>query len=135
MSYEVGAIASLRAEHAMPVEGPEGELHAHDYRIEVVATRERLDDRGMVVDLDVLRAVMASVLDPLRDADLAPIAPPEAEGVTVEVFARWIHDAIADRLAHEGAGSLRVRVWESETEFAGYEAALETDAVAPDARP
>ena len=47
----------MRALHVMPdVEGPEGELHTHDYRIEVVVECERLDDRGMVCDLDVLEA-------------------------------------------------------------------------------
>jgi 6-pyruvoyltetrahydropterin/6-carboxytetrahydropterin synthase len=120
MSYEVGAVTRLRAMHLMPVEGPEGELHAHDYRIEVVASRGTLDARGMVVDLDVLRAATASILDPFREADLGPIAPPEAHGVTVEVFARWVFEALAARLAAEGAERLGVRVWESENEFAGY---------------
>jgi 6-pyruvoyltetrahydropterin/6-carboxytetrahydropterin synthase len=126
MSYEVGAATPLRAMHVMPVEGPEGELHAHDYRVEVVARRAELDERGMVVDLDVLRATMGSILEPLRGTDLGSIAPAATEGVTVEVFARWIHDGLADTLAGEGAESLRVRVWESETEFAGYAADLGT---------
>lgn len=124
MTYEVGAATSLRAMHAMPLEGPEGELHAHDYRVEVVATRSELDARGMVVDLDILRAAMGAVLEPLRDTDLGSIAPAGAEGVTVEVFARWVHDALADTLAAEGARTLRTRVWESGTEFAGYAADL-----------
>jgi 6-pyruvoyl tetrahydropterin synthase-like protein len=42
----------------------------------------------------------------------------------VEVFARWVHDALAETLAAEGAETLRVRVWESENEFAGYAADL-----------
>jgi 6-pyruvoyltetrahydropterin/6-carboxytetrahydropterin synthase len=134
MSYEVGAVSSLRAMHVMPVEGPEGELHSHNYRVEAVACRTALDARGMVVDLDVLREAMASVLEPLRDADLGSVAPPEAGGVTVEVFARWTFDALADRLAAEGAEALRVRVWESETEFAGYAADLATDDPAAAAR-
>jgi 6-pyruvoyl-tetrahydropterin synthase len=104
----------------MPVEGPEGELHAHDYRIEVVIGRAELDDAGMVVDLDPLRASIAELLGPIRDADLETIRPPEREAVTVEVFARWAHDALAERLRPLGAGSIRVRVWESPTEFGGY---------------
>jgi 6-pyruvoyltetrahydropterin/6-carboxytetrahydropterin synthase len=122
MSFEVGASTSLRAEHVMPVEGPEGRLHAHEYRVEVVATRSSLDRRGMVIDLDVVRAVLRETLDPLRDTDLGPIAPTEADGVTVEIFARWIWDAIAGRLVEQGAEGVRVRVWESEGEFAGYTA-------------
>jgi hypothetical protein len=29
------------------IEGPEGELHSHDYRLEVVVRDTELDDRGM----------------------------------------------------------------------------------------
>jgi 6-pyruvoyl-tetrahydropterin synthase len=124
MTYEVGAVTSVRAMHVMPVEGPEGELHAHDYRIEVVAERDELDARGMVVDLDVLCADVAAVLDPLRGTDLTPLAPAEADGVTVEVFARLVFDSLAARTASAGAERLRVRVWESDAEFAGYAADL-----------
>ena len=53
----VGTAVDVRALHVMPdVEGPEGELHTHDYRIEVVVERERLDDRGHGCDLDALDA-------------------------------------------------------------------------------
>jgi 6-pyruvoyltetrahydropterin/6-carboxytetrahydropterin synthase len=136
MSYEVGASTSLRAEHVMPVEGPEGRLHAHEYRVEVLATRSSLDRRGMVIDLDVVRAVLRETLDPLRDTDLGTIAPPGAEGVTVEILARWIWDAVAGGLAAEGAEGVRVRVWESQGEFAGYTADVgspETGAPGPEA--
>jgi len=118
--HEVGAVASFRAFHVMPVEGPEGQMHAHDYRVEVVAQREELDDRGMVVDLDVLRAAIGVVLDPIRDTDLAPIGPPDIDGVTVEVLARWIHASLGGPLAAAGVRALHVRVWESPTDFAGY---------------
>jgi 6-pyruvoyl-tetrahydropterin synthase len=122
--YEVGAVTAFRAFHVMPVEGPEGELHPHDYRVEVIAERDALDERGMVVDLDVLRAAMAAVLDPVRETDLAPIRPPDTDGVTVEVLARWIHASLAGPLAAAGADLVRVRVWESPSEFAGYRSAV-----------
>ena len=64
----VGTAVDVRALHVMPdVEGPEGELHTNDYRIEVVVERERLDDRGMVCDLDVLDAALAATADSVRD--------------------------------------------------------------------
>jgi len=97
--YEVGAAVNVRALHVMPgVQGPEGELHAHDYRIEVVVEREELDDHGMVCDLDVLDAALQATAAHVRDADLERIRPREAEAVTVEVFARWTHDRIAAAL-------------------------------------
>ena len=64
----VGTAVDVRALHVMPdVEGPDGELHPHEYRIEVVVERERLDDRGMVCDLDVLDAALAATADSVRD--------------------------------------------------------------------
>ena len=37
--YEVGSSVTVRALHQMPMPGPEGELHAHDYRFDVVVAR------------------------------------------------------------------------------------------------
>ena len=123
--YEVGAAVNVRALHVMPgVQGPEGELHAHDYRIEVVVEREELDDHGMVCDLDVLDAALQATAAHVRDADLERIRPREAEAVTVEVFARWAHDRIAAALRSGRGQMLTVRVWESPEAHGGYRASI-----------
>ena len=123
--YQVGTAIQFPAKHIMPgVEGPEGELHAHDYRIEVVVEREELDDRGMVCDLDVLDAALAATADHVRDENLEKIRPPGAEAVTVEVFARWAHGAVAQALVPTGAETLTVRVWESPVAYGGYRAGI-----------
>jgi 6-pyruvoyltetrahydropterin/6-carboxytetrahydropterin synthase len=117
----VGTAVNVRALHVMPdVEGPASELHAHDYRIEVVVERERLDDRGMVCDLDVLDAVLADTADFVRDKDLEVIRPSDAIAVTVEVFARWAYDRLAAALGDTGAEQLTVRIWESPVAYGGY---------------
>ncbi len=117
--YLVGTAADVRALHVMPdLPPPEGELHAHDYRLAVVVEREQLDDRGMVCDLDVLEAALARVVAQVRDQNLETIQPPEADAVTVEVFARWTFDQLADAAA--GADRLEVRVYESPVAFGGY---------------
>jgi 6-pyruvoyltetrahydropterin/6-carboxytetrahydropterin synthase len=123
--YEVGTAAEVRAFHVMPdMEGPEGELHSHDYRIEVLVKRAELDELGMVCDLDVLEAALAGVVDHVRDVDLEVIRPADARAVTVEVFARWAHGALADAVREGGGEVLRVRVFESAVAFAGYSAEL-----------
>ena len=122
MSYEVGSSVEVHALHVMPMEGPEGELHGHDYRIDVVATRERLDDGGMVVDLAALEAELKNVRGELDGRDLEAIRPPEAEAVTVEVFARWAWDRLAPFVRAAGAEELSVRVFESPAAFGGYRA-------------
>ena len=79
VGYEVGSSVTVRALHQMPMPGPEGELHAHDYRFDVVVARSQLDEHGMVCDLDVLRAAMQAMAARIRDQDLEAIRPAEAE--------------------------------------------------------
>ncbi len=121
--YEVGTGRSVHAFHVMPeMAGPEGRLHAHDYRIEVVVERSELDERGMVCDLDLLEAALRDTTAQVEGEDLDRIRPPDAPAVTVEVFARWVHEALAEPVRRAGGGVLAVRVWESPVAFAGYRA-------------
>jgi 6-pyruvoyl-tetrahydropterin synthase len=119
--FEVGVVARFVARHRMPSQPPpEDELHPHDYRVEVVAERERLDERGMVCDLDVVGSALAAVAGRARDRDLAEVCG--TEPVTVEVLASWIHAQLASPLRADGAELLAVRVWESEDAFGGIRA-------------
>jgi 6-pyruvoyltetrahydropterin/6-carboxytetrahydropterin synthase len=121
--YEVGLSRSFVAWHVMPgVLGPEGELHTHDYRLDVVVSRADLDDRGMVCDLDVLQAALDKVVAIVAGQNLAVIQPPGTEAVTVEVLARWAHDSLASELSLRA--DLAVRAWESPVAFGGYAAPI-----------
>ena len=125
--FEVGASADLRALHRIPwLPPPEGDLHAHDYRVEVVIERARLDGRGMVCDLEVVEAALDKAVGALDGKDLESIRPPEAEAVTVEILARWFHARLADAIRAAGGEALAVRVWESPTAFGGYRAPVST---------
>jgi 6-pyruvoyltetrahydropterin/6-carboxytetrahydropterin synthase len=123
--FEVGASSELRALHRIPwLPPPEGELHAHDYRVEVVVERGALDARGMVCDLDIVEAALRAAVAALEGKDLDSIRPPETEAVTVEVLARWFHERLADAIRAAGGEALAIRVWESPTAFGGYRARL-----------
>jgi 6-pyruvoyltetrahydropterin/6-carboxytetrahydropterin synthase len=123
--YETGTALQVRAFHVMPgMAPPEGERHSHDYRLDVVVRRDDLDERGMVVDLDLLDRALRDAAAQVADADLEKIRPADAEAVTVEVFARWVHGQLAAALGRLPGGTLAVRVWESATAFGGYTAPL-----------
>jgi 6-pyruvoyltetrahydropterin/6-carboxytetrahydropterin synthase len=125
--FEVGASAALRALHRMPwLPPPEGNLHAHDYRVEIVVERATLDRRGMVCDLDLVEAALREAVARLEGKDLDAIRPPDAEAVTVEILARWFHARLAEPIRVAGGEALAVRVWESATAFGGYRARLST---------
>ena len=121
MTCEVGLSRSVRAFHIMPgLPGPEGQLHHHDYRIEIAVDRAQLDDRGMVCDLDMLEAAMTKLTGRIDGRNLEEIRPADAEAVTVEVFARWVHDTLSPAIADAGGDTLAVRVWENPVAFGGY---------------
>ncbi len=123
--YETGTAVEVRAFHVMPgMPPPEGERHSHDYRLEVVVRRDDLDERGMVVDLDLLLQALHDAAAQVDGADLERIRPPGAEAVTVEVFARWVHRQLAGALGRLPGVMLAVRVWESSVAFGGYTASL-----------
>ena len=125
--FEVGASAALRALHRIPwLPPPEGDLHAHDYRIEIVVERTALDSRGMVCDLDLVEAALRDAVGALEGKDLETIRPPDAEAVTVEILARWFHSRLAEPIRVAGGEALAVRVWESATAFGGYRAPVST---------
>lgn len=123
MSFEVGASRPLRALHRLPWAGEEEqEPHEHEYRIEVVVERADLDERGVVCDLDVLFAGLDDVLGRLEGQDLDQIRPPDSEGVTVELLARWLHGSLAAVVERAGGQTLAIRVWEAPDAFGGYRA-------------
>jgi 6-pyruvoyl-tetrahydropterin synthase len=120
MSFEVGTAARFVAFHRQPVEGPEGELHPHAYRMEVVVGRDQLDGRGMVCDLELLNQAVREAASKVEGRDLEAVRPPEAQAVTVEVLARWAHDVLAEAVRLAGGETLSVRLYESDSEFGGY---------------
>jgi 6-pyruvoyltetrahydropterin/6-carboxytetrahydropterin synthase len=126
--FEVGASSQLRALHRIPwLPPPEGDLHEHEYRVEVVVERASLDGRGMVCDLDVVEAALGEAVAELDGKDLDSIRPPETEAVTVEFLASWFHARLAESIRAAGGEGLAVRVWESPTAFGGYRARLSTN--------
>jgi 6-pyruvoyltetrahydropterin/6-carboxytetrahydropterin synthase len=121
VTYEVGLSRNVRAFHVMPgLPGPEGQLHDHDYRIEIVVSRDQLDNRAMVCDLDVLEEALTRLTERIEGRNLEEIRPADAEAVTVEVFARWVHDTLSAAVAVGDGATLAVRIWENPVAFGGY---------------
>src|SRR5258708_12784889 len=104
VACEVGLSRTVRAFHIMPgLPGPEGQLHDHDYRIEIVVDREQLDDRGMVCDLDVLEAAMTELTSRVEGRNLEEIRPPGPQPLTLQAFAPCVHDTLSPALAPPSA--------------------------------
>ncbi len=132
MTCEVGLSRSVRAFHIMPgLPGPEGQRHAHDYRIDVVVDREQLDERGMVFDFGDIKKVVSRWIDDHLDHRMilnrADPAVPILEGLGEPMYlmdvnptAENIAKLIFDVAAKQGFPVVDVRLWESPGCCAAY---------------
>jgi 6-pyruvoyltetrahydropterin/6-carboxytetrahydropterin synthase len=112
--YEAAYETTFCATHVLTKDGrPLEPLHGHDWRVEVVAASEKLDDVGLVVDFEELKKAVAEVAarfhykDINSHPDLASLSP------SAEVMARYFFQEVKQRLGGAGRLVRRVRVWEA----------------------
>ena len=98
--------------------GPEGELHAHDYRLELVIEGDRLDEHGFLVDIVRVKEELGRIVERYRERTLNEL--PEFEGVNpgCEEFSRVFAESLRERLASETLSRLTVKIWESREAWA-----------------
>jgi 6-pyruvoyltetrahydropterin/6-carboxytetrahydropterin synthase len=113
--FEVGVARTFHALHQLEAEDPDASHeHSHDYRAEVVARGERLDEDAMLVDLDLLGAALSACLAELDAVDLGRLAAFAGRNTTVETVAEHIWTHVRDGLASAPQlAGLRVTVYES----------------------
>src|SRR5262245_12088165 len=121
--FEVGVALMFHALHQLEAEDPaSSHEHSHDYRVEVVARGQQLDQNAMLLDLDALRGALTACLAELDAADLDTIAAFEGRVTTVEVVAEHIWGHVRDLLnAPSALLGLRVTVYESADAWASVD--------------
>jgi len=93
------------------------ELHGHNWKVEIVVSRNTLDKTGMVADFTYLKAELNKILDRLDHKYLNNIAYFKKVNPTSENIAKYIYDYL--KIGMSGLRS--VTVWESEKSRATYE--------------
>jgi 6-pyruvoyltetrahydropterin/6-carboxytetrahydropterin synthase len=121
--FEVGVARTFHAQHQLEAEDPTvSHEHSHDYRAEIVARGEQLDQNAMLLDLDALGASLSACLGELDAADLGTLAAFEGRETTVETVAEHIWTHVRDLLAEPpGLLGLRVTVYESADAWASVD--------------
>jgi 6-pyruvoyl-tetrahydropterin synthase len=121
--FEVGVARTFHALHQLEGDDPAaGHEHEHDYRAEVVARGEQLDENAMLVDLDALGAALSSCLAELDAADLDTLPAFTGRSTTVETVAEHIWTHVRDALGPLPALlGLRVTVYESADAWASVD--------------
>ncbi len=120
--YRVGVNRAFVARHYLVGGnfGGEGELHSHDYRIEVVVEGEALDQHGFLVDIKKLEDELGRLVDYFENRTLNDL--PEFEGVNpgCEAFARVMAESLREHFGREPVSALMVKIWENEEAWASY---------------
>jgi 6-pyruvoyltetrahydropterin/6-carboxytetrahydropterin synthase len=92
-------------------------LHGHNWKIEVVALKDKLDKSGMVSDFKYLKKKLNNVLEKLDHRYLNSIPYFKKVNPTSENIAKYIYD----RINVQGLKIKSVTVWENTTCSATYE--------------
>ncbi len=120
--FEVAYETTFCATHRLTRAGRGLEpLHGHDWRVEVVASGEILDETGVVVDFEVLKQVVGEVASRFHYADINDHPGFADCSPSTEAVARYFHEQVRQGLGSEGQRLTRVRVWEAPGCSASYQ--------------
>ncbi|MHB8764142.1 MAG: 6-carboxytetrahydropterin synthase QueD [Deferrisomatales bacterium] len=119
--YELKIEASFAAAHNL--RGYQGQceaLHGHNWKVEVVVRADRLDDIGLAIDFQDLKAATREVLGGLDHTYLNDLPAFREQNPSSELISRYLFEEIARRVEREGLWLHRVTAWESDKACASY---------------
>jgi 6-pyruvoyltetrahydropterin/6-carboxytetrahydropterin synthase len=93
------------------------DLHGHNWKVELVAAKLKLDKTGMVMDFKHLKKKLNAVSDKLDHKYLNGMTYFKKVNPTSENIAKFIYDSLKVSVP----GIVSVTVWENETSCATYE--------------
>lgn len=97
-------------------------LHGHNYKIEIYARGNELDNIGLLVDFVELKQAADEVVQYLDHRNINELPPFDGElNPSAENLARYILERIAARVGDERVQIYKVRCFETPTSVATYQ--------------
>jgi 6-pyruvoyltetrahydropterin/6-carboxytetrahydropterin synthase len=119
--FEVAYETTFCATHVLHRGGQAIEpQHGHDWRVEVVAAGSTLDELGVVVDFEHLKAATTGICARFHYADITAHPDFAGQSPSAEAVARYFFREVRRALGPEGGRLARVRVWEAPGCSASY---------------
>lgn len=100
--------------------GPENDLHAHHYVVELQLQGEHLDEHGYLVDIVDIEEQLDALIEQYRDKTLNQMPAFEGLNPSIEHFSRILCLALAERIKASTLSALEVVIWENEIAWASY---------------
>jgi 6-pyruvoyltetrahydropterin/6-carboxytetrahydropterin synthase len=95
-------------------------LHGHNWRIEVEAIAQSLDEIGISIDFKLLKTHLRNLLDTVEHRHLNDIPPFNQINPTAENLAAWIYQQLKQQLTNTHAKLHAVIVWETDRSMVKY---------------
>jgi len=119
--YKIKIISNFSAAHFLRgYKGKCENLHGHNWKVEVIASRKKLDNLGMVMDFSDLKKLTLKTLNNLDHASLNDLSYFKQHNPSSEEIASYIFDNLKKVIAKNGCRLEEVRVWETDTSCACY---------------
>ena len=97
-------------------------LHGHNYKIEIYARGNELDNIGLLVDFGELKEAADEVVAYLDHRNINELPPFDEElNPSAENLARYILERVASRVGDERVRIYKVRCFETPTSVATYQ--------------
>jgi len=122
MAYYIKTVTDFAAAHSLRgYDGACQRLHGHNWKIEVEAKSDTLNEIGIVIDFKLLKSHVKTIIDKLDHYYLNDIAPFDKINPTAENIAKYFYDEL-DLLLTESVKINSVVIWETDRACARYEA-------------
>jgi 6-pyruvoyltetrahydropterin/6-carboxytetrahydropterin synthase len=105
--------------------GPENQLHAHHYRVEVILEAPVLDRHGYIVDIVDLETNLEDLVGYFKDQTLNKLTEFKDLNPSIEHFCRIFLKAITSKIKPDNLTALTVKIWENEIAWTSYREKLQ----------
>lgn len=96
-------------------------LHGHNWRVEIEAAFDRLDEAGLAIDYKDLKKILSEIIESFDHTELNRLKEFLSKNPTTENIAVVIHQKASERLSDLGCKKVAVTIWESENSCCRYE--------------
>ena len=104
------------AHHLLNYKGKCENMHGHNWKVEVTASGNELDESNILIDFKVLKKIVNEIMEYLDHKDLNELDEFKNESPSSEFIAKFIYNKAKERISQIS----RVDVWETPTSRASY---------------
>lgn len=100
--------------------GAENEWHSHHYSVELRLSGPTLDQHNYMVDIVDVETAFEELVERFRDKTLNDLPEFRDTNPSIELFARIVCQAFADRISAPNITTIQVKIWENDIAWASY---------------